>query len=97
MVALIHAAEAGDDGVAKLAAAARRRFGPMKLPVIRSFSGDDLDLAFGRTNVIHAALLAGPASSNVLARVGDLVDYRGGGDLLDGDGTASFDALTGTE
>ncbi len=97
VVALIHASEAGEDGVAKLAAAARRRFGLAKLPVIRCFSGEDLDLAFGRTNVIHAALLAGLASDNVLARVGDLVGYRGGGDLLDGDGTASFDALTGTE
>jgi hypothetical protein len=44
--------------------------------------------------VIHAALLAGPASDNVLARVGDLVGYRGDDGLLDGAGTAAFDALT---
>jgi len=37
-----------------------------------------LDLAFGRTNVIHAALLAGPASKNVLARVRALLRYLGG-------------------
>jgi predicted RNA-binding protein YlxR (DUF448 family) len=77
VVALIHAAEAADDGVVRLAAAARRRFGERKLPVIRCFAGEQLDLAFGRTNVIHAALLAGPASDNVLARVRDLVRYRG--------------------
>jgi hypothetical protein len=53
-----------------------------------------LDLAFGRTNVIHAALLAGPASDNVLARVGDLVGYRGDDGLLDGASAAAFDALT---
>jgi predicted RNA-binding protein YlxR (DUF448 family) len=83
MAALIHATEAGADGVAKLAAAARRRFGDGKLPVIRCFGGEQLDLAFGRTNVIHAALLAGPAGDNVLARVGDLVRFRGDG-LPDG-------------
>jgi predicted RNA-binding protein YlxR (DUF448 family) len=83
VVALVHAAEAGEDGVAKLRAAARRRFGDGKLPVIRCFGGEQLDLAFGRTNVIHAALLAGPAGDNVLARVGDLVRFRGDG-LPDG-------------
>jgi hypothetical protein len=83
VAALIHATEAGADGVAKLAAAARRRFGDGKLPVIRCFGGEQLDLAFGRTNVIHAALLAGPAGDNVLARVGDLVRFRGDG-LPDG-------------
>jgi predicted RNA-binding protein YlxR (DUF448 family) len=94
VVALVHAAEAGADGVEKLAAAARRRFGAGKLPVIRCFTGKELDLAFGRTNVIHAALLAGPASDNVLARVGDLVGYRGDDGLLDGASAAAFDALT---
>lgn len=84
VVALIHPAAAGADGVAKLEAAARRRFGPEGLPSIRIFSGDQLDLAFGRPNVIHAALLAGTASDNLLARVGDLVAYRGGHGLLDG-------------
>jgi predicted RNA-binding protein YlxR (DUF448 family) len=67
VVALIHAAEAGSDGIAKLAAAAHRRRRNAKPDVIRSFGGEELDLAFGRPNVIHAALLAGPASSNLLA------------------------------
>jgi predicted RNA-binding protein YlxR (DUF448 family) len=93
VIALIHAAEAAADGVARLGAAARRG-GVAKLPVIRCFTGTELDLAFGRTNVIHAALLAGPASDNVLARVGDLVGYRGDDGLLDDAGTAEFDALT---
>jgi len=76
VVGLIHAREAADDGVARLAAAARRRYGERPPPVIRCFAAAQLDLAFGRTNVIHAALLAGPASDNVLARVRDLVRYR---------------------
>ena len=77
VVGLIHAAEAGADGAAKLDSAARRRFGDSGLPVIRSLTGEDLDLAFGRTNVIHAALLAGPASTNLLARIRDLDRFRG--------------------
>jgi hypothetical protein len=36
-----------------------------------------LDLAFGRTNVIHAALLAGPASQNLMTRVDAWLAYRG--------------------
>ena len=97
VIALVHAAEAGEDGVAKLQAAARRRQGSAQLPVIRCFGGEQLDLAFGRTNVIHAALLAGPAGDNVLARVGNLVRFRGDAPLdgrSNGAGTRSFDALT---
>ena len=77
VVGLIHATEAADDGVARLARAARRRFGEQPPVVIRCFAGAQLDLAFGRTNVIHAALLAGPASDNGLARIRDLLRYRG--------------------
>jgi hypothetical protein len=35
-----------------------------------------LDLALGRSNVIHAALLAGPASKTFLSRSQILVRYR---------------------
>ena len=77
VVALIHAAEAGEDGVTKLAAAARRRAPESLMPVIRIFTGEELDLALGGTNVVHAALLAGPASDNALLRVKALADYLG--------------------
>lgn len=77
VIGLVHSSDAGADGVAKLQGAARRRFGEQGLPAIRIFGGDQLDLAFGLSNVIHAALLAGPAGANVLARVQDLVRYRG--------------------
>jgi uncharacterized protein len=85
-VALIHAKEASDDGVAKLAAAALRRSRgeDEKLPAIRLFTGEELDLAFGRSNVIHAALLAGPASANVLKCVRALADFVGGDDGVGG-------------
>jgi hypothetical protein len=78
-VALLHAADAGDDGVAKLAAVATRVAGDRaKPPVFRCFLGEELDLALGLPNVVHAALLAGPAGGNALVRVGELVRYRGG-------------------
>jgi len=43
-----------------------------------------LDLALGRSNVIHAALLAGPASKTFLSRCQVLVRYR----MADDDKTA---------
>lgn len=55
VLALLHASEAGEDGRAKLNAAARTaREAPEE---IRLFSGEQLDLALGRSNVVHAALL----------------------------------------
>jgi len=96
VVGLVHASDAGDDGVAKLAAAARRRFGEGKPVFIRCFDGAHLDLALGRPNVVHAALLAGPASANVLARVWELVRFRGGDAPPNAAGNRLFDASTGT-
>ena len=53
----------------RLAAAMRENGAiPADLPVIRLLSSAELDLALGRTNVVHAALLAGPASRTFLAR-----------------------------
>ena len=76
---LVQAAEAGADGIAKLTAALRRRFGgEIGCPVVRIFSGSQLDLALGRSNVIHAALLAGRASEIFLERAVALGRYRGG-------------------
>ena len=94
VVALLHASEAAEDGVAKLTTAARRNGGKAQVAGMRCFSGEQLDLAFGRSNVVHAALLAGPAGANVLARVHDLLRYRGDDDLPDGSFDRSFDAST---
>lgn len=78
LAGLVHAAEAGSDGVDKLAAALRRRFGgEIGCPVVRIFTGAQLDLALGRSNVIHAALLAGRASETFLERARALARYRG--------------------
>ena len=93
VVALIHAAEAADDGISKLAGAARRRgFGGLE--TIRCFDAEQLGLAFGGANVIHAAVLAGPAGVNLLARVGALSRYRSGHSSRTGGGDRTFDAST---
>jgi hypothetical protein len=77
---LLHAAEAASDGIRKIDGAVRRRFGDRadNLPVIKTFNASQLDLAFGRPNVIHAALLAGPASAAFLARNMRLERFRAG-------------------
>lgn len=87
VVALLHAAEAAPDGVRKLDAALRRRDGGTT-PVVRILSSAQLDLALGRPNVVHAALLAGPSSETFLARIKRLQRFRTG-DL----GEASKDEL----
>jgi predicted RNA-binding protein YlxR (DUF448 family) len=80
VVALIHAADAARDGVTKIAAAARRRSGPRaeRIAIIALFSSAHLDLALGRANVIHAALLANRASDSFLARCRSLECFRTG-------------------
>jgi hypothetical protein len=46
----------------------RRRAASEPVAVVTRFTGAQLDLALGRSNVVHAALLAGPASDTFLAR-----------------------------
>jgi predicted RNA-binding protein YlxR (DUF448 family) len=80
-VALIHAADGSDDGIRKLDAKLAALTGetaekPVNLPIIRAFTTDELDLALGRSNVVHAAVLAGPASKTFLARCQMLDRYR---------------------
>lgn len=80
ILALIHAADAGDEGRRKLDAA-RRRQATEKSPeimVIDVFTGAQLDLALNRPNVVHAALLAGPGSETFLTRVARLTYFRAG-------------------
>jgi predicted RNA-binding protein YlxR (DUF448 family) len=78
-VALIHASDAAADGKRKLAAALRRRGEEgEKIPSIDAFSSQQLDLALGRLNVIHAALLEGPVNATFLARTQRLTRFREG-------------------
>ena len=79
VVALITAADAGAEGAKKLAAA-MRRIGPQGAHIVRvaQFTSAQLDLALGRANVIHAALLADRASDSFLARWRNLERFRTG-------------------
>jgi hypothetical protein len=78
IVGLVHASDAGTDGVSKLAGALRRREDPKPVMVITAFTSAQLDLALGRSNVVHAALLAGPANDTFLARFTRLERFRTG-------------------
>lgn len=83
--AVLHAADGGEDGRRKLAQLLRRRFGEKEVrPLIDLFTRDQLDLALGRSNVVHAALLSGSASVAVLGRCRRLALYRAGAAALQG-------------
>jgi predicted RNA-binding protein YlxR (DUF448 family) len=90
--ALIHASDGAADGIrkldAQLDAIVRQNAGngeeSRNFPVITALTSEQLDLALGRSNVIHAALLAGPASKTFLSRCQILVRYR----MTDDDKTA---------
>jgi predicted RNA-binding protein YlxR (DUF448 family) len=88
IAALIHALDGASDGIRKLDALARQNPGNIgksgDFPIVSALTSAQLDLALGRSNVIHAALLAGPASKTFLSRSQILVRYR----IADGDKTA---------
>jgi len=87
--ALIHASDGAADGIRKLDAILRQKHGNIgesqDFPTINVLTSAELDLALGRSNVIHAALLAGPASKTFLSRCQILVRYR----MADDDKTAN--------
>ena len=90
--ALMHASDGAADGIRKLDAIVRQKRGnigesqdfPQDFPIVNVLTSAELDLALGRSNVIHAALLAGPASKTFLSRCQILVRYR----MADDDKTA---------
>jgi predicted RNA-binding protein YlxR (DUF448 family) len=88
VAALIHASDGAVDGIRKLDAVARQNTGNnpelREFPIVTALTSEQLDLALGRSNVIHAALLAGPASKTFLSRSHILVRYR----MADDDKTA---------
>jgi predicted RNA-binding protein YlxR (DUF448 family) len=79
VAALLHARDAGSDGVRKLDAALHRGGqSAAQVPVLSPFTGAQLDLALGRPNVVHAALLAGPETQRFIARAARLTRFRSG-------------------
>ena len=80
--ALIHASDGAADGIRKLngligkpALTLPEGFAG-EFPVLSVLSSAELDLALGRANVIHAALLAGPAGKTFLSRCHALARFR---------------------
>jgi uncharacterized protein len=78
VLAVLHGADARPDGVRKLDGVLRQRPDADRIETVTAFSSDELDLALGRSNVVHAALLAGPASNTFLARFHRLERFRTG-------------------
>ncbi len=78
--AVVHAQEASDDGVRKIAQARRavQRAGGPEVCAYKLFSEAELGLALGGTNVIHAAVLEGNPGMAALKRMVALDRYRGG-------------------
>jgi len=86
LVALVRARDAGKESGHRLAAALRRRPDiEAEGKIVEAFTSPQLDLALGRLNVVHAALLAGRASETFLVRWRFLEYFRadnpGDGDL----------------
>jgi predicted RNA-binding protein YlxR (DUF448 family) len=86
---LVHAADCGADGMRKLGQVLRRRHGCERaMPRVNLFASGQLDLALGRANVVHAALIEGPASESFLGRCRKLALYRYGSSGVDTPGQA---------
>ena len=78
VAALIHASDAAEDGCRKLDGRFRASTrGAMHAP-IRLFGADELGLASGKTNVIHAALIQGGAAAKFIASASRAERYRKG-------------------
>lgn len=78
---LLHASDASLDGIRKLhQAAGRAEIAGLPHPeTLSPFRGEQLDLALGRSNVVHAALLTHPVSTAFLSRCLRLDRWRNGG------------------
>lgn len=78
VIALIHASDAAEDGCRKLDGKALSTSGGRGIPAVRGFTADELGLASGRSNVIHAALIQGGAARKFLAAASRVERYRKG-------------------
>lgn len=82
---VLHALEAAPDGMRKIDQARRAVAlgGGPEVPALSLFTSDEFDLALGGINVIHAAVLEGPAAEAFIKRARLLERYRGGADGMD--------------
>jgi uncharacterized protein len=70
---LLHVAGRGADGIEKLNRL--RQSGTM---VSDSFQSDEMDLAFGRANVVHAAVAAGGLADRLVLCLRRIAEFEGG-------------------
>ncbi len=75
LAVLIEAKDGAEGGKTKLEKKFLAMFSEGKL--IKLFTSAQMDMAFGNTNVIHAAITHGNMTQNVLAAVEKLAKYRG--------------------
>jgi predicted RNA-binding protein YlxR (DUF448 family) len=80
VVGLMQASDGAPDGAQKAERLLRAKLGEAAQSVsrINIFTSRQLDLALGKTNVIHAALIAGEVSAAFLAKVERLKQFRMG-------------------
>jgi uncharacterized protein len=71
---LLHAAHAGADGVEKL-----DRLKGHKTVISNSLRGDEMDLAFGRPNVIHASIAAGGLADRLVVQLQRMASFDSDG------------------
>ena len=77
VLALLNASDASADGLRKMAQVVRRQGAEASAPAdINIFTSLQLDLALGRTNVIHAALKDTAAGAAFVARAHRLAGFR---------------------
>jgi predicted RNA-binding protein YlxR (DUF448 family) len=79
-VLLIHAADAGRDGATRLSRRFEALLGRERAAeaIVTDLTGQQLDLAIGRSNVVHAAASGGGASRRILQEAARLRRYRSG-------------------
>lgn len=78
LVALIGARDGSEDGQRKLAGSLRSRYaalGKADAPIFKPLWGDEMDLALGRSNVVHAALTRGSMERKVIGDLARLESY----------------------
>ena len=73
---LIHASDAAADGCRKLDGLATRLNDGQAPKTIQIFTSEELSLALGRSNVIHAALTGGGASLRLSEEIARLANFR---------------------
>lgn len=76
---LIHAVEAAPDGIKKLAAkkTASTRHTNRPIPVVRSFTGSDLDAALGGSNLTHIGIKSNRQVLFFMTDLARLINYQG--------------------